>query len=107
VRTLTTANCSANTIPLTLCLLLRYRMQPYDAALVEREDVYIIMAAFLLSHKLLTDYADKDMVRFAYAVNLNKHDIIDTEWEFVEALDYRIWIRDDEFEVHKKKLDEL
>jgi hypothetical protein len=82
-------------------------MQPYDAALVVREDIYIIMAAFLLAHKLLTDYGDKDMFRFARAVDLNKHDIIDTEWEFVEALEYRTWVRDDEFEDKKKKLDEL
>jgi hypothetical protein len=82
-------------------------LQPFHDALAARDDVYIIMAAFLIANRLLTDSDYMDMFRFAYTVDLGRQDIMDTEREFANAIEYSAWVRDDEFYASKKKLDEL
>jgi hypothetical protein len=99
-------NCFPNTIPLMLCLLLRYRMLP-NADLAWCDESYILIAAFLLAHKFLADYGDARMLEFARAMDMSKHDLIHTEWGFLKAIEYNIWVKDDEFEQNKRTFDEL
>jgi hypothetical protein len=78
-----------------------------DAVLAGRDDVYILIAAFLLAHKWLVDYGDLDMLSFASALKLEKKDMSDTEWAVLEALGYRVWVQEDDFEGMKMKFDVL
>jgi hypothetical protein len=38
---------------------------------------------------------------------MSKHDLIHTEWEFLKAIEYSIWVKDDEFERNKQTFNEL
>jgi hypothetical protein len=103
---LNSENSFPNTIPLMLCLLLRYRMLP-NADLAWCDESYILIAAFLLAHKFLADYGDARMLEFARAMDMSKHDLIHIEWEFLKAIEYSIWVKDDEFERNKQTFNEL
>jgi hypothetical protein len=104
-------NASPDTIPPMLSLLLRDRMLTNTDSFEKRDESLILIAAFMLAHKFLadevSDYCRWGMMTFVSIVHYRQWDLIKAEWAFLKALDYRIWVKDDEFELNKKKFEEL
>jgi len=85
---------SSSTVPVTLALLLRYRLMPSRPSLTY-DDHYIVTAAFLLAHK----FQDDTVTSFGYVaacLGLGKMVLMDAEMALVKELEWQVWIGEGE-----------
>lgn len=81
---------SSSTVPVTLALLLRYRLMPSRPTL-KYDDRYVVTAAFLLAHKFQDD-TGKLFASVAACLGLGKMMLRDAEMELSKVMEWRIWI---------------
>lgn len=107
------ANASSDTVPLALCLLLRFRFaciscedvtdDPSDAM---RDDVLIAISVHL-AYKWLTDGGEVNIQHWAVPLQLNKKHLIEAEREFLGMIGYSVWVKNEEYFAFKGKAEDL
>jgi hypothetical protein len=81
---------SSSTVPVTLALLLRYRLMPSRPSLTY-DDHYIVAAAFLLAHKFQDDIVSS-LPYLAACLGLGKMVLMDAEMGLLKALGWQLWV---------------
>ncbi|KAH3941588.1 hypothetical protein HBH53_199540 [Parastagonospora nodorum] len=87
------SHMSSSTVPLTLALLLRYRLMPSRATLT-CDDEYIVAASFLLAHKFQDD-TGTPFAFVARSLGLGVPTLKGAEKELLEALEWGVWVGGD------------
>jgi hypothetical protein len=96
---------SPSTVPLALCLLLRFRTHATRETFLYGDEMWLAVSV-LLAHKFLTD-SYVNMQAFAYAVGLSQRELIGASWRLLEVLEYRIWVGDEEYVAHTESLNKV
>jgi hypothetical protein len=118
--TLTTATCqrlvrilkfppvdaSPATVPLALCLLLRFRMVPARDRSPDPSDEVLIAVSVFIAYKLLFEH-DVSVLGWDVHLEMKSKVLVEAERHFLHVLEHRCWIRDEGFVALKGRLDAL
>ncbi|KAF1834265.1 hypothetical protein BDW02DRAFT_346840 [Decorospora gaudefroyi] len=88
---------SPDTIPLALCLLYHYRMRRSDKAPVDAPCMLIAIAVHIAYKFLTNDFQYVNLQHWACPLELNRQGCLDAERMFLGAIDYRVWVGQEEY----------
>jgi hypothetical protein len=79
------------------CLLVRHRLLPDSSAGLELkcDDVYIVLAAFIVAFKANEDTGVFDFADFAADMEVDKSMLVAAERQLLNALGHTDWIREE------------
>jgi hypothetical protein len=99
-------DASPATVPLALCLLLRFRMVPARDRSPDPSDEVLIAVSVFIAYKLLFEH-DVSVQGWDVHLEMKSKVLVEAERHFLQVLQHRCWIRDEGFIVLKSRLDAL
>jgi hypothetical protein len=74
---------------------------------LNHDDVYIVLAMFILAFKSNEDTGAFDSTGFAADMQVNKKVLIDAEREILNGMGHEVWVKDSEYWDRRVRLNEV